>query len=148
MRALPNKNGASGVIQDMLRGDVHAAFLNVASSAGMVQSGKFRAIALVNNERLPAYPNVPTMKEAGFADVGTIAWNGMFAPAKTPKPILEELHAIVLKALASDAVKEKFGKQKMEIAPNKTIAEAHNWLDGQIKHWQTITTQVKIDIAP
>ena len=41
-RRLPNKNGASGVIQDMLRGDVQAAFLNVASSAGMVQSGKFR----------------------------------------------------------------------------------------------------------
>jgi tripartite-type tricarboxylate transporter receptor subunit TctC len=148
MVAIPNKNGASGVIQDMLRGDVHAAFLNVASSAGMVQSGKFRAIALVNDARLPAYPDVPTMKESGFPDVGTIAWNGMFAPAATPKPILNELHAIVLKALATDAVKEKFGKQKMEIAPNKTVSDADAWLSGQIKHWQSITSQVKIDIAP
>src|SRR5512139_3241196 len=101
MRALPNKNGASGVIQDMLRGDVHAAFLNVASSAGMVQSGKFRPLAVVSRERLPEYPNVPTMKEVGFPDVGTVAWNGLFAPAATPKPVLEALFASVNKALNS-----------------------------------------------
>ena len=52
MSALPNKNGASGVIQDMLRGDVQAAFLNTGSAAGMVQSGKFRALAMVNHTRL------------------------------------------------------------------------------------------------
>ncbi len=148
MVALPNKNGASGVIQDMLRGDVQASFLNVASTAGMVQSGKFRPIAMVNQTRLPAYPNVPTMKEAGFPDVGTVAWNAMFAPAGTPKPVMEALHAVVLKALESDEVKEKFAKQKMNIAPNKTVADAKLWLDDQIKHWKTITTQVKIDVAP
>ena len=148
MVALPNKNGASGVIQDMLRGDVQAAFLNVASSAGMVQSGKFRPIAVVNHTRLPDYPNVPTMQEAGFKDVGTIAWNALFAPAATPKPVLEALHAAVLKALASPEVKEKFAKQKIEISPTKTLADAKTWLDGEIKHWQTITTEVKIDVAP
>ena len=112
MVALPNKNGASGVIQDMLRGDVQASFLNVASTAGMVQSGKFRPIAMVNQTRLPAYPNVPTMKEAGFPDVGTVAWNAMFAPAGTPKPVMEALHAVVLKALESDEVKRSSPSRK------------------------------------
>jgi tripartite-type tricarboxylate transporter receptor subunit TctC len=148
MPALPNKNGASGVIQDMLRGDVQAAFLNVASTAGMVQSGKFRPLAVVNHTRLPDYPNVPTMKEVGFPDVGTIAWNGLFAPAATPKPVLEALHQIVMKALQSPEVQEKFNKQKMNIAPNKTVADAKTWLDGEIKHWQTITSSVKIEVAP
>jgi tripartite-type tricarboxylate transporter receptor subunit TctC len=147
MVALPNKNGASGVIQDMLRGDVQAAFLNVASSAGMVKSGKFRPIAVVNNTRLADYPNVPTMKEAGFADVGTIAWNGLFAPAGTPKPVLETLHKITLQALQTAEVKEKFGKQKMDIAPNHSVADAKAWLDEQIKHWHTITSTVKIDVG-
>jgi tripartite-type tricarboxylate transporter receptor subunit TctC len=146
--ALPNKNGASGVIQDMLRGDVQAAFLNVASTAGMVKSGKFRPVAMVNSARLPDYPDVPTMKEVGFPDVGTVAWNGLFAPAATPKPVLEALHAIALKALQSPEVKEKFGKQKMEIAPDPSVADAQAWLDAQIKHWRTITTEVKIDVAP
>jgi tripartite-type tricarboxylate transporter receptor subunit TctC len=148
MVALPNKNGASGVIQDMLRGDVQSAFLNVASTAGMVQAGKFRPIAVVNSARLPDYPNVPTMKEVGLPDVGTVAWNGMFAPAATPKPVMEALHKVVLQALQSPEVQEKFKKQKMNIAPSKTVADAKTWLDGEIKHWQTITTSVKIDVAP
>ncbi|HXX25653.1 MAG TPA: tripartite tricarboxylate transporter substrate binding protein [Pseudolabrys sp.] len=145
LAALPNKNGAAGVIQDMLRGDVQAAFLNVASTAGQVQAGKFRPLAVVNSKRLPDYPDVPTMKEAGYADVGTVAWNGLFAPAATPKPVLEALHAIVLKALQAPELKEKFDKQKMNIAPTASLAEAQSWLTGEMKHWQTITSAVTIE---
>jgi tripartite-type tricarboxylate transporter receptor subunit TctC len=147
MSALPNKNGASGVIQDMLRGDVQAAFLNVGSSAGMVQSGKFRPLALVNNTRLPEYPNVPTMKEVGYADVGTLAWNALFAPAATPKPVLDALYAIVAKAIASPDVQEKFKKQNYNIVPSKSVADAQNWLAAEMKHWETVTSAVKIDVG-
>ena len=84
------------------------------------------------------------MKEVGFPDVGTIAWNGLFAPAATPKPVLEELHRIVMKALQAPTLQEKFKKQMMNVAPSKTVADAQSWLDGEIKHWQTITTSVKI----
>ncbi len=118
MSALPNKNGATGVVQDMLRGDVHAAFLNVASTAGMVQAGKFRAIAVVNDKRLPEYPDIPTMKEAGFSDVGTVAWNGLFAPAATPKPVLAALNAIVLKAMENSG-----GEGKIRQAENDDLAK-------------------------
>ena len=147
MSALPNKNGASGVIQDMLRGDVQAAFLNVGSSAGMVQSGKFRPLALVNNTRLPEYPNVPTMKEVGYADVGTLAWNALFAPAATPKPVLDALYAIVAKAIASPDVQEKFKKQNYNIVPSKSVADAQSWLAAERKHWETVTSAVKIDVG-
>src|SRR5450830_815334 len=147
MIALPNKNGASGVIQDMLRGDVQTAFLNVGSSAGMVQSGKFRPLALVNNTRLPEYPNVPTMKEVGYADVGTLAWNALFAPAATPKPVLDALYAIVAKAIASPDVQEKFKKQNYNIVPSKSVADAQSWLAAEMKHWETVTSAVKIDVG-
>jgi tripartite-type tricarboxylate transporter receptor subunit TctC len=143
---LPNKNGASGVIQDMLRGDVQAAFLNVASSAGQVQAGKFRALAVVNRTRLAAYPDVPTMKEAGFPDVGTVAWNGLFAPAGTPKPVLEALLAAVTKVLQSPDLIEKLTKQNFIIAPHKSLADSKTWLAAEIKHWETITNEVKIDL--
>jgi tripartite-type tricarboxylate transporter receptor subunit TctC len=147
MSALPNKNGASGVIQDMLRGDVQAAFLNVASTAGQVQAGKFRPLAVVNHTRLADYPNIPTMKEAGYPDVGTIAWNGLFAPAATPKPVLDALYAIVAKALASPEVQEKFKKQNFNVVPSKSVADAQNWLAAEMKHWETVTGSVKIDIG-
>jgi tripartite-type tricarboxylate transporter receptor subunit TctC len=144
---LPNKNGASGVIQDMLRGDVQAAFLNVASTAGMVQSGKFRPLAVVNRARLPDYPNIPSMQEAGFADVGTVAWNGLFAPAATPKPVLEAIFKAVNTALQSPELIEKLKKQNFDIAPNKSLADAQTWLGNEMKHWQTITSAVKIEVA-
>jgi tripartite-type tricarboxylate transporter receptor subunit TctC len=146
MVGLPNKNGASGVIQDMLRGDVQAAFLNVASTAGMVQSGKFRAIAMVNRTRLPEYPNVPTMQEAGLPDVGTVAWNALFAPAATPKPVLEAVFKAVNKALESPELVEKLKKQNFNIVPSKSVADAQVWLGDEMKHWQTITSAVKIEV--
>ena len=148
MRALPNKNGASGVIQDLLRGDVQAAFLNTGSSAGQVQAGKFRALAVVNHTRLVDYPNVPTMKEAGYPDVGTIAWNGMFAPAGTPKPVLDALYAAVAKALATPEAQAKFKKQNYNIVPSKSVDDAKQWLANELKQWQTITAAVKIEISP
>ena len=145
MASLPNKNGASGVIQDLLRGDIQAAFLNVGSAAGMVQSGKFRAIAVVNHTRLSDYPDVPTMKEVGYPDVGTVAWNGLFAPAATPKPVLEALFKAVNKALASPDLIEKLKKQNFNIVPSKSLADAQVWLGDEMKHWTTITNAVPIE---
>jgi len=145
--ALPNKNGAAGVIQDMLRGDVQAAFLNAASSAGQIQAGKFRPLAVVNHARLKEYPDIPTMKEVGYPDVGTVAWNGLFAPAATPKPVLEALFAAMNKTLSSPEAIEKLSKQNFNVVPNKSLADAKSWLDGEIKHWQAITTAVKIDMT-
>ena len=146
MQALPNKNGASGVIQDLLRGDIQAAFLNTGSAAGMVQTGKFRALAMVNHSRLADYPDVPTMKEVGYADVGTIAWNGLFAPAGTPKPVLDALYAAVAKALATPEVQAKFKKQNYNVVPSKSVDDAKQWLAAEIKHWGTITQAVKIEM--
>jgi len=145
MVALPNKNGASGVIQDLLRGDTQTAFLNVASTAGQVRAGTFRPLALVNDKRLAAYPDVPTMAEVGFKDVGTVAWNGLFAPAETPKPVLEKLFTLATKALADPSVREKLSKQNFEFTPNKSLADAKIWLAGEIAHWKTITTEVKLE---
>jgi tripartite-type tricarboxylate transporter receptor subunit TctC len=145
---LPNKNGASGVIQDLLRGDAQAAFLNVASTAGQVQAGKMRALAVVNHTRIAEYPNIPTMQEVGLSDVGTIAWNALFAPAATPKPVLEALYAAVNKAVQSPEAIEKFKMQHFNVVPNSSLDDAKSWLAGEMKHWQTITSQVKIEAQP
>jgi tripartite-type tricarboxylate transporter receptor subunit TctC len=99
MIGVPNRAGATGVINDMLAGSTQAAFLNVASTAGMVQAGQLHPAALVNHTRLPAYPDVPTMQEVGYGDVGTLAWQALFAPAGTPKDILETLQKAVVEAM-------------------------------------------------
>ena len=145
MIAIHNKAGASGVINDMITGDVQAAFLNVASTAAMVKAGKLRPLAVVDHKRLPDYPDVPTMAEVGFPDVGTIAWNAMFAPAATPKPVLETLHKAAVDAMRAPAAKEALDRQHFNIVPSKSVDDAKTWLAGEIALWKKITAEVKIE---
>ena len=147
MIAIPNKAGASGVINDMVTGDTQATFLNVASTAAMIKAGKLKPLALVNHARLPDYPDVPTMKEVGFADVGTLAWQALFAPGCTPKEVLETLQKAAVQAMQAPAAQEAFKKQNFNIVPNKSVDEAKTWLAGEIAAWKKITTQVKIEVA-
>jgi tripartite-type tricarboxylate transporter receptor subunit TctC len=145
MIAIHNKQGASGIINDMVTGDVQVAFLNVASTAAQIRAGKLRPIAVVNQTRLPDHPDVPTMKEVGLPDVGTIAWNAMFAPAATPRPVLEALHRAAIAALTADAAKASLIKQGFVIAPSKSLDDARTWLAAEIDSWKKITSAVKIE---
>ena len=106
-----------------------------------------RPLAVVNHTRLPEYPNIPTMQEIGYPDVGTVAWQGLFAPAATPKPVLEALFQAVTTAMQLPETVEKLNKQNFNIVPNKSLAGAKAWLADEMKHWENITSTVKIDIA-
>src|SRR5215468_6526317 len=147
MIAIHNKAGAAGVINDMITGDTQASFLNVASTAAQVRAGKLKPIAVVNRERLAAYPDVPTMAEVGYPGVGTIAWNAMFAPAATPKAVLETLHKAAVDAMQTPSAKEALSKQNFNIVPSKSVDEAKSWIAGEIATWQKITAAVKIDVT-
>src|SRR5262245_5563883 len=147
MIAIHNKAGASGVINDMITGDTQATFLNVASSAAQIRAGKLKPIAVVTHTRLAAYPDVPTMAEVGYPGVGTIAWNAMFAPAATPRPVLEALHKAAVDAMATPAAKEQLTRQNFNIVPSKSVDEAKTWLAGEIATWKKITAAVKIDVT-
>jgi len=110
-----------------------------------VQAGKLRALAIANRTRLAEYLDVPTMKEVGLPDVGTVAWNGLFAPKATPKPVLQALFNAVQKTLKSPELIAKLKKQNFNIVPSESLAAANLWLDAEIKHWQTITSSVTIE---
>jgi tripartite-type tricarboxylate transporter receptor subunit TctC len=147
MIAIHNKNGASGVINDMITGDTQASFLNVASTAAQVKAGKLRPIALVDHQRLPEFPDVPTMQEIGYPGVGTIAWQGLFAPAGTPKEVLETIFKASVQGLDAPPVVDAFKKQNFNIVPNKSLDDAKAWLADEIKTWKDITSQVKVEAA-
>jgi tripartite-type tricarboxylate transporter receptor subunit TctC len=144
---IPNKAGASGVVKDMAIGDVQAAFLNVASTAALIKAGQIRPLALVNEKRLPEYPDVPTMAEAGYPGVGTMAWQAMYAPAATPKEVLDTLNKAILEALDAPTVKDAFAKQGFNIVPTKSADEAKTWARGEMETWKKITDEVKIDLT-
>src|SRR5271170_6010008 len=139
MIAIPNKAGASGVINDMLTGSAQVSFLNLAGSAPQVKSGSLQPLAVVNHARLADFPDLPTMQEVGYPDVGTIAWQGLFAPAGTPKEVLQVIFNATIAAMKTPEVIDTFHKQTFNIVPNASLADAKTWLGQQMDTWRKIT---------
>jgi tripartite-type tricarboxylate transporter receptor subunit TctC len=144
---IPNKTGAAGMINDLVVGDAQFAFLNVASGAAMIRAGKLRPIALLAPKRLPEYPDIPTLAEAGFPGVGTLHWQSMLAPANTPKEVLETLFKSIITASKAPALQEAFAKQFVSVKPNESLAESQAWLKSELDNWRKITAEVKIELA-
>ena len=96
------------------------------------------------DQRLPEYPDVPTLKELGYA-AGKGLWSALYAPARTPRDVLETLHRATVQALNSEAVQTTFKKQMITAIPNASIAEAQAWDKLETAHWKKLTEQVKID---
>jgi tripartite-type tricarboxylate transporter receptor subunit TctC len=86
------------------------------------------------------------MAEAGFAGVGTAAWQGLFAPAGTPPEVLETLRKAVADALQAPAVVAAFKQQDFNIVPTHSLGEAKTWLASEIANWRKITQEVKLDV--
>jgi tripartite-type tricarboxylate transporter receptor subunit TctC len=145
MIAIPNKAGASGVINDMLNGSTQVTFLNVASSTPQVKAGALRPLALVDHARLPDYLDLPTMQELGFAGVGTIAWQALFAPAGTPKDVLQSIFTATVAAMKAPEVSEAFRRQTFNTVPNASLDDAKTWLAREMDTWRKITSDVKIE---
>jgi tripartite-type tricarboxylate transporter receptor subunit TctC len=143
---IPNKTGAAGMINDLVVGDVHFAFLNVASSAAMIKAGNLRPLAVIAEKRLAEYPDIPTLAEAGYPGVGTLHWQSMLAPAATPKEVLQTLHKAILDAAHAGPVIEGFKKQLVSINPNPSLEDAQKWLKDELASWRKITTEVKIEM--
>jgi tripartite-type tricarboxylate transporter receptor subunit TctC len=146
LTGIPNRAGAAGVVLDMVMGETQVAFLNVASTAAMVKAGKLRPLAVVNHERLPEYPDVPTMREVGFPDVGTIAWQAMFAPAGTPKDVLDTIQKASVRAMDGPEAKKVFAEQNFNIVPTPSVDAAKPWLAQEIATWSKITQEVNIPV--
>jgi tripartite-type tricarboxylate transporter receptor subunit TctC len=144
---IPNKTGAAGMLNDLVVGDAQVAIINSASSAAMIKAGKLKPLAVVAEQRLAGYPDVPTMAEAGFKGVGTLHWQSMLAPAATPKPVIDTLFKAIVEASKDPALKEGFDKQMVSIKVSESPEEAKTWLKGELDAWRKITSEVKVDLA-
>jgi tripartite-type tricarboxylate transporter receptor subunit TctC len=147
MLHIPNKTGAAGMINDLVVGDAQTAFLNAASSASMIKAGKLRPIAVLAEQRLADYPDVPTLAEAGYPGVGTLHWQAMLAPANTPKDVLATLFKAIGEASKVPALQEAFAKQLVSVKPNASLEEAQSWLNSELAAWRKTVAEVKIEMT-
>jgi tripartite-type tricarboxylate transporter receptor subunit TctC len=144
---IPHKTGAAGMLNDLVNGDLQAAFINVATTAAMIKAGNLKPIAVLAATRLEDYPDVPTLAEAGYPNVGTMHWQSMLAPTNTPKEVLATLHKASTEALKVPQVQEAFKKQLISATPSASVDEAQAWLKSEITSWKKIVSDVKIDLT-
>jgi len=100
--------GTAQVLQALIAGEIPAAVLPIADLGTLAQSGKARILATAGAKRAPQYPDVPTFKESGYEIEGS-AWYALFAPAGTPKDIVDKIAAAAI-----DAVRQPDLRQKIE----------------------------------
>src|SRR4051794_40505861 len=98
--------GAAPAITDLLGGRIEVMFTTVASAASLIAGGQLRALAVTSAERSPAFPDVPTVAEAGVSGYAAESWYGLYAPARTPAAVIERLNKSASAAVQSDAFKK------------------------------------------
>ena len=106
---VPYKGGLQAVT-DVLAGKPELMFNVLPSALPYIQAGKLRALAVTGTTRSPTLPDVPTMIEAGLPNYTAFTWNGLLAPAGTPRPIIDRLHAAIVQALQDPAVREGYAR--------------------------------------
>jgi tripartite-type tricarboxylate transporter receptor subunit TctC len=144
---IPIKAGGAGMTNDLVTGDSQIGLVNIASAGGMIKAGQLRALAVVSDRRLAEYPDVATMAELGYPGVGTPLWSGLFAPAGTPREILDTLHKSVMQALNSAPVQDAFKKQVIRAVPTSSLEEARTWLKNEMAAWSRIVSEVKVELT-
>jgi tripartite-type tricarboxylate transporter receptor subunit TctC len=106
MTHVPYK-GTGPALQDLLGSQVDLTFGTPPPFMPFIHSGKLRALAVTGKARVPSLPNVPTAAEAGLPKLDATSWFAVFAPAKTPKPVIDKLSAEIAKVMATPAFKQK-----------------------------------------
>jgi len=106
--------GGGPAVTDVIGGQVPMLWVSIPAAAQFVKTGKLKALAVSTVKRSAAFPDVPTMQEAGVADFEVDSWYAMFVPAKTPKPFIERLNKAMNAAIADPDVKEKLLAQGSE----------------------------------
>jgi len=110
IRHIPYK-GSAPALADLIGGQTQVMFDTMLSAMPHVRSGKLRALAVTSARRSAAAPDLPTVAEAGLAGFEAIAWNGLVAPAGTPREVLARVSAELRSALEQPEVRERFEAQ-------------------------------------
>ncbi len=143
MMHVPYK-GTGPALQDLLGGQVDLTFGTAPPFMPHIQSGKLRVLAVTSKERLPSLPEVPTTAEAGYPQVDATSWFAVFAPAATPKPVIDKLTADIGKVVNQPAFKQKVQEQGAT-ADYQNPQQLGDKVKSDLARWTTVVKASKIE---
>ena len=127
--------GPAEAVSALLGGQVTGMFATVPTAAALVRSGKLRAIGVTSPQRLAALPGVPTLAEAGVPGVELKEWEGIVAPAGTPKAIIDKWNQELFNVLSSSEVRARLADLGMSVVPPNSSGEFGELIRKELDHW-------------
>jgi tripartite-type tricarboxylate transporter receptor subunit TctC len=137
--------GASPAITDLIGGQIQVMFATVASAASLIESGQLRALAVTSAQRSPAFPQLPTVAEAGVPGYAAESWYGLFAPAKTPPEVIDRLNKTAAAAVQAEPFK-KLGVNEGLVMIAQPPGELGRYFQGEEERWRKLIQSAGIKI--
>jgi tripartite-type tricarboxylate transporter receptor subunit TctC len=131
-------------VADLLGGQVSLVFADISTTLPQIRSGSVKGLGVSSLKRSPLAPDLPTMIEEGIPDFEMIGWFAAFAPAKTPKPVVEKLNAAIKTAVEDKMVQENLLKAGIEPLTS-TPEELRAYVVSETKKWADIVKAAKIE---
>ncbi len=138
--SIRSANGALAILDDLIQGRIDMAMLNVATATA--NRGKYKPLAVTGTRPLPNFPGVPTMAQAGFPQIGTSNWQGLFAAAGAPPAVITLLHRTALQAMSSPRAKEEFANVNAEIATSASPQAFAAEIKSEMANWEKLVPDV------
>jgi len=141
---IPYRGGAPA-LNDLAAGQVDLMFSAMSASLPLVKAGRLRALAVTAAARVPSLPEVPTLSEAGSPGLVAQEWNGLWAPAKTPVDVLNQLETEVRAIVARPEVRQRLAQQGAQ-SVGSSRAEFARFLQAEFKQWAQVIHSAQITL--
>ena len=144
MTHVPYRGGGPAVT-DVMGGQVPLLWVSIPAAAQFVKAGKLKALAVSTGKRSAAFPDVPTMQEAGIADFEVDSWYAMFVPAKTPRVAIDKLNRITNTVVREPEIREKLLAQGSE-GVGGTPEQLGKVVNTEIARWSKLAKEANIRV--
>jgi 2-methylaconitate cis-trans-isomerase PrpF/tripartite-type tricarboxylate transporter receptor subunit TctC len=136
-------NGASPALNEMYNGPGHFMFPSLFTAAPQIKNGKLRALAVAGPRRSAALPDVPTLSEAGIEGVDVTQWYALFAPAGTPKALIDTLSKALRSVLADPQIILRMEQDGAEVQAS-TPSELRDLVQSELMKWKNVAREAKL----
>jgi tripartite-type tricarboxylate transporter receptor subunit TctC len=137
--------GSAPAIQDVMGGQVDMMFDTTVVAGPHIESGKLRALAVSSAKRVPSMPNVPTVAESGVPGYEVVSWQAIFAPAGTPKAIVDRLHAEIAKIMATPEMQDRLAKLGMQ-GSDMSAEQLGAFQRAEVAKWAAVIKEANIKL--
>ena len=141
---VPYKGGAGAAAIGLLGGEVHCAFLTLASVMPHVKAGKMKVLAVAAPHRIVTLPDVPNFPEIGYKNMKSGSWQGAYVPAGTPTPIVNKLYTVFTKVMADPTVVKRLQDNGAEVEISKSPEEFATFMKEENEKWVKVIKEVGV----